>query len=203
MVDAVADSGDNARWLSQWLLRTPELPLLTGSPMGRSGFNMVAGTDGADRLYAEHGKDNVLYGGEGRDTLFAGTGRDILYGDGPRSSAATEHRDTFVFESVDVLHKTMKKTDVIVDFDRLDRIDLSGLTGPKLEFIGKARFSDDGDGEVRFKAVKDKGYAVLQIKYVNPDIIDPVTQVNVKVLAEAPAMSMGNLYQTIAHSLIL
>ena len=36
---------------------------------------------------------------------------------------------------------------------------------------------------------------------VNPQITDAVTQSNVKVLAEAPAMAMGSLYQTMAHSL--
>ena len=36
---------------------------------------------------------------------------------------------------------------------------------------------------------------------VNPQITDAVTQTNVKVLAEAPAMAMGALYQTMSHSL--
>lgn len=36
---------------------------------------------------------------------------------------------------------------------------------------------------------------------VNPQITDAVTQSNVKVLAEAPAMAMGALYQTMSHSL--
>ncbi len=36
---------------------------------------------------------------------------------------------------------------------------------------------------------------------VNSQITDSVTQSNVKVLADAPAMAMGSLYQTMAHSL--
>jgi len=36
---------------------------------------------------------------------------------------------------------------------------------------------------------------------VNSQITDAVTQTNVKVMAEAPAMAMGTLYQTMAHSL--
>lgn len=36
---------------------------------------------------------------------------------------------------------------------------------------------------------------------VNPQITDAVTQSNVKVLADASAMAMGALYQTMAHSL--
>jgi hypothetical protein len=35
---------------------------------------------------------------------------------------------------------------------------------------------------------------------VNSQITDAVTQANVKVLAEAPAMAMGSLFQTMAHS---
>ncbi|AAQ58400.1 R body protein RebB-like protein [Chromobacterium violaceum] len=35
---------------------------------------------------------------------------------------------------------------------------------------------------------------------VNDQITDAVTQANVKVLAEAPAMAMGSIYQSMAHS---
>ena len=35
---------------------------------------------------------------------------------------------------------------------------------------------------------------------VNGQITDAVTQANVKVLAEAPAMAMGAIYQSMAHS---
>ncbi len=35
---------------------------------------------------------------------------------------------------------------------------------------------------------------------VNPQITDAVTQSNVKVIGEAPAMAMSTLYQTMAHS---
>ncbi|MTI19206.1 R body protein RebB-like protein [Rhodobacteraceae bacterium RKSG542] len=35
---------------------------------------------------------------------------------------------------------------------------------------------------------------------VSPMITDAVTQANVKVVAEAPAMAMGSIYQSMAHS---
>lgn len=35
---------------------------------------------------------------------------------------------------------------------------------------------------------------------VNGKITDAVTQANVKVLADGPAMAMGHIYQTMAHS---
>ena len=36
---------------------------------------------------------------------------------------------------------------------------------------------------------------------VNPQITDAVNQSNVKVVAEAPAMAMANVYQSLAHSI--
>lgn len=38
---------------------------------------------------------------------------------------------------------------------------------------------------------------------VNSQVTDAVTQTNVKVLAEAPAMAMGSLYQTIGNSVAM
>lgn len=35
---------------------------------------------------------------------------------------------------------------------------------------------------------------------VNPQITDAVTQTNVKVIAESPAMALSNVYQAMAHS---
>ncbi len=35
---------------------------------------------------------------------------------------------------------------------------------------------------------------------VNAQITDAVTQANVKVVGEAPAQAIGNIYQTLAHS---
>jgi hypothetical protein len=35
---------------------------------------------------------------------------------------------------------------------------------------------------------------------VNSQVSDAITQSNVKVLGEAPAMAMGNLYQTVGNS---
>lgn len=40
-----------------------------------------------------------------------------------------------------------------------------------------------------------------QVCQVNPAITDAVTQVNIKVVGEAPAMAMGSLYQAQSHSL--
>ena len=41
------------------------------------------------------------------------------------------------------------------------------------------------------------------IPAVNPQITDALSQTNVQVLGEAPAMAMGNLFQTIGNSVAL
>lgn len=41
----------------------------------------------------------------------------------------------------------------------------------------------------------------MSTKTVTPQITDSVTQANVKVVGEAPAMAIGSLMQTTAHSL--
>lgn len=38
---------------------------------------------------------------------------------------------------------------------------------------------------------------------VNSQITDAITQTNIKVVAEAPAMAMGSLYQTIGNSVAM
>lgn len=38
------------------------------------------------------------------------------------------------------------------------------------------------------------------MSFVAEQITDAVTQANVKVVAEAPAIALGNIYQTMAHS---
>ncbi len=38
---------------------------------------------------------------------------------------------------------------------------------------------------------------------VAPQITDAITQTNVKVLAEAPAMAMGSLYQSMSNSIAM
>lgn len=150
---------------------------LRGSDKDLEGIlNEVAGTDGKDKLKALPDIDNVVVGGLGPDKLFANTGFDILYGDeedegGDATSkvaastvALSENfKDTFVFKSAKTLQKKIDKTDVIADFEGRDVIDFSKMTGPKLDFIGKGKFSGDGDGEVSFKQFKADGFTAVYV----------------------------------------
>ena len=45
--------------------------------------------------------------------------------------------------------------------------------------------------------------ATTTLSTVNGQITDAITQTNVKVLGEAPAMAMGSLYQTIGNSVAM
>ena len=57
-------------------------------------------------------------------------------------------------------------------------------------------------GKAAQAQVNDQSAAVSPVSYiVNPQITDAVTLANVKVLGDAPAMAMGNLYQATAQAL--
>ncbi len=139
-------------------------------------LNEIAGTAGKDNLKAVKGIDNVLFGGGGKDKLQANTGFDILYGDesaeGSSSASMASkgaalktaiNKDKFIFKSKKMLDKSIDKTDIIADFDKKDVIDFSKMIKPKFDFIGKSKFSKDGDGEVRYKQVKSEGYTAVYV----------------------------------------
>ena len=50
---------------------------------------------------------------------------------------------------------------------------------------------------------KKKSGSETTLERVNPMITDAVTQTNVEVLANAPSMAMGSLYQTIGNSVAM
>lgn len=76
---------------------------------GSSGHDAFKGDSGADRLYGDSGNDTIT-GGTGRDTMFGGTGLD-----------------RFVFLSRSESGTTTSTRDVIADFTRGDKVDLSNL----------------------------------------------------------------------------
>jgi Ca2+-binding RTX toxin-like protein len=76
---------------------------------GSSGHDAFKGDSGADRIYGDSGNDSIT-GGTGRDTMFGGSGLD-----------------RFVFLSRSESGTTASNRDVIADFTRGDKVDLSYL----------------------------------------------------------------------------
>lgn len=106
---------------------------------GNAGRDTIDGGDGADALA---GGDDVdaLWGGAGNDVLRGGRGGDQLHGGAGR--------DVFVFKTVEE-GGLGRFDDVIADFTRgQDRIDLRDFD---LDYIGRGRFSVEGDAEVRLE----------------------------------------------------
>lgn len=81
---------------------------------GRAGNDVVYGLGGEDRLYGAAGDDR-LHGGAGNDLVRGDAGRDVMSGGAGY--------DRFVFTSVSNSRLTTR--DVITDFTRGDKIDLS------------------------------------------------------------------------------
>ncbi|MBN9023452.1 MAG: endo alpha-1,4 polygalactosaminidase [Rhizobiales bacterium] len=87
---------------------------------GRSGDDQLSGGAGNDILMGNRGHDH-LFGGVGKDGLFGGAGNDVLAGGPGRDKlAGGKGADIFVFAPGD-------GRDVILDWDRKDRLDLSAF----------------------------------------------------------------------------
>lgn len=78
-------------------------------------------------------------------------------------SATKDFKDTFLFQALEFLEKAIVDTDVIADFDKKDVIDIGKIAKAKFDFIGKAKFSKDGDPEVRYKTFKKDDYTAVYI----------------------------------------
>lgn len=101
---------------------------------------LTTGTPKADRITGGKGTD-VLVGGAGNDRITGGPGADVLTGGAGR--------DLFVFRKAG--ESRPKTPDVITDFGKGDRIDLSAFAGSaKVRFLRKSsRLVVDVDGDRR------------------------------------------------------
>ena len=96
---------------------------------GGSGWDRLEGDGGNDILIGDDapqgsvsGGNDVLFGGAGNDTLWGGTGADTLRGGlGVNILYGGTGADTFIFSAQD------SRNDVIMDFAREDRIDLTEM----------------------------------------------------------------------------
>lgn len=109
---------------------------------GNTGNDTMTGDAGADTLNGGQGNDlidggedaDVIRGGQGDDIIIGGLGRDILFGE--------EGIDRFVFLSVAESPVGGVVRDAIRDFEQgIDYVDLTGIGGGALDFLGSASFS--------------------------------------------------------------
>jgi lysophospholipase L1-like esterase len=91
---------------------------LSNQISGRGGNDVVLGRGGNDRLHGGSGTD-LLNGGAGNDVLLGSTGNDRMTGG--------SGKDRFDFNSISDSGAASGIRDVIVDFRRGDKVDLSGI----------------------------------------------------------------------------
>lgn len=142
---------------------------------GTTGNNTLKGNNGNDILHGKNGND-VLYGGNNNDKLYGGAGNDTLKGDAGRDRLQGDagkdilfggaDADTFVFRRTSDSSATASKADVIIDFARGDKIDLSAidastkLTGNNaFTFDGTKAFGTSKDGDIYYKKFNNAGTA--------------------------------------------
>ncbi len=104
---------------------------------------------GADSFFGGSGKD-AIDGFGGNDMIYGGRGADILKGG--------SGRDTFVYKSIRDSGTTIETADIILDFTKSDRIDLSAIDASTrssknqaFSFIGSKDFTNKA-GQLRSKA---------------------------------------------------
>lgn len=124
------------------------------SIQGGNGKDLVVGSDAVDNLRGGSDNDRLL-GWLGGDTLRGNDGDDRLTGGGgPDTMEGGAGNDLFVFQTA-ADSGVGANRDTITDFSvagSAERIDLKGVFGGTLAFLGTAGFTN-AVGEVRYKAV--------------------------------------------------
>jgi len=106
--------------------------------IGNALDNRLSGNGGANKLDGKDGNDGLL-GGNGGDTLIGGLGQDTLTGGASN--------DTFRY-ALKSESPVGDNRDTIMDFADGDRLDLKGLYGCSLTFVGGDDFT--AVGQVRY-----------------------------------------------------
>ena len=130
---------------------------------GGRGIDSLSGNAGGDLLNGDSG-DDVLLGQRGRDLLNGGAEEDFLRGGvGVDTLFGGEGADIFHFLSDEANYDDDGLSeDRIQDFESVDLIDVSDVSGVELDFIGRAAFT--GAFQVRIADLRDvNGYQEVQI----------------------------------------
>ncbi len=115
---------------------------------GNAGNNLLSGGGGSDQLYGLDGAD-VLRGDDGTDSLEGGLGADTLFGGAGN--------DRFIYRSFEEIGGAGGLPgDLIADFRRGDRVDLSRLdplplTEANEAFVFRGSAQATGAGQVRWR----------------------------------------------------
>lgn len=134
---------------------------------GNVGNNVLSGGIGNDTLRGERGNDEIV-GGQGNDALDGGIGADVLLGGSGRDKlTGGGGSDRFVFVSLSDSAGNAK--DTILDFSRVDRIDLSGIDANSrafgnqaFQYIGSDDFSGKA-GELRYEKKASGTYILADV----------------------------------------
>lgn len=130
---------------------------------GSRGDDLIQGWGGNDRLRGGGGNDD-LDGGLGRDTLTGGAGDDQMKGDSVSDGRISA--DVFVFDTALSTFKTVggvqivdvENVDLIVGFDRLDKIELdhaifTGLATGRLDADAYYRSANGQAGDAQDRII--------------------------------------------------
>lgn len=145
------DASGHAKLAQAWYSAVMrELPAQGGTPGGNavalnSGERHISGSQGTDRLAGDglsnqisgrggndvmlgRGGNDRLDGGNGTDLLNGGAGNDVLRGSGGNDRmTGGSGKDRFDFNSISDSGAASGTRDLIVDFRRGDKVDLSGI----------------------------------------------------------------------------
>lgn len=118
---------------------------------GGAGKDVLYGYGGNDKLYGGSGDDS-LFGGPGNDKLYGGSGNDHLQGEsGEDDLYGGLGNDVFYFKAGD---STASETDVIMDWNKGDKIDLSSVDA-KESWLDRDGWHDTGKQDLVYGGQKN------------------------------------------------
>lgn len=119
---------------------------------GAGGKDSLSGGDGGDKIYGMSGNDTIK-GGKGYDIINGGSGDDKIYGESGIDILYGElGNDIFVYESIS--DSSVSEYDVIMDFSKGDKIDLSKID---------ANTKQSGDQAFTFNSGKNDVYQAASV----------------------------------------
>ena len=143
---------------------------------GNGGNDLLDGRGGQDFLYGDAGNDRLLggtgddfaSGQAGADQITGGSGKDWMAGNELFSFTNDNKADRFIFKSVSESGTSLTTCDHIYgNFNgggtTGDKIDLSGVFGGTLAFIGSKALATGSSGQVQVKATTNSNEYLVSV----------------------------------------